>query len=113
MEGELIGFDARAQVLVVGVIDARHRVQLSEQAQVLQLLLGRHGGVGGPDEGERLLRIGDEPDARVLRAQVGGAMSGGPAAAIARGHAEDDVLGEVLIQRAESVANPRANRRMV
>src|SRR5687768_18605135 len=42
LEGEFVGLYARAQLLVVGIVDSGERIQLSEQTEVLQLLLGSH-----------------------------------------------------------------------
>ena len=62
--------------------------------------------------GQRLLRIDVQPDACVFRAEIGGAMSPRAAAAIAGGRAEHDILRQVLVQRAQAVADPGAERRM-
>ena len=57
LKRELVGLDARAQILVVGIIDAGERVQFSEQAEVLAVAPPRDARVGRADERKRLLRI--------------------------------------------------------
>src|SRR5207244_3256828 len=52
-----------------------------------------------------------EADAGVLRAEIRRAVRPRAAAAIARRRAEHDVLRQILIERAQAIANPRADRR--
>src|SRR5205823_6727212 len=66
----------------------------------------------GRDEGKRLLALDVEADAGVLGAEVAGPMRPLAAAAIAGRHAQDDVLRQILIERAEAVRRPRADRRI-
>ena len=64
------------------------------------------------DERQRLLAVGVEPDAGVLGPEVGRAMRPRAAAAIAGRLAQHDVLRQVLVERAQAVGDPRADRGM-
>ena len=66
----------------------------------------------GRDERQRLLGLGVEPDAGVLRPEVGRPVRPRAAATIAGRLAEHDVLRQVLVERAQTVGNPGADRGM-
>ena len=75
------------------------------------LLLARHARPAGVTNGSGSRRADVEPDAGVLRAEVGRAVRPRAAAAVAGRLAEDDVLRQVLVERAQAVADPRADGR--
>ena len=61
-------------------------------------------------EGERVGRVGDERHAVVLGAEVVGAVRFLAAAAVGHGVAQHDELRQVLVERAQAVVDPGADR---
>jgi len=108
---KLVCANAGTQLRVVGIVDARECIEPAEQAEFRLLLFGR-SAAQRPHKRQWLLRFGIEADAGKFGAEIAAAMRPFAAAAIARRRAEDDVFGQVLIERAQPVAGPRANGRI-
>src|SRR5262249_3769494 len=106
---QLIGANAGAQGRIVWIFNAGQPIEPADEIQLRLLFLARHAG---SDEGERIAGADVEADAGELRAQIGGAVRPRAAAAIPGRGAENDVLGKVLIERAQAVVDPRADRRI-
>src|SRR5262249_24747014 len=111
-EGQLVRLDAGPQRLVVGVVDAGQPVQLPQHAELGLLVVAANAALVRRDEQERFLALDLEAAPRVLRAEVTGAVGPAAAAAVAGRRAEDDVLRQVLVERSQAVADPRADRRV-
>src|SRR5262249_2329188 len=76
------------------------------------LLLVARLAAGGGDEGQRFLALDVEADAGVLGAEGGRPVRPLAATAVAGRHAEDGILWQGLVERAQAVADPRADGRV-
>ena len=108
-EGQLVRLDPRSQGGIVGILDRREPIQPAEQLELARLLLAedlaaRRG------ERQRIAGIDRELNAVVLGTEVARAMAAQPAAAIGDRRAHDHELGQVVVERAQPVVDPRADR---
>src|SRR5262245_10639490 len=108
-KGQLVGLDAGSHGFVVRILDGRQAVELTEELE-LGLLLFAEDGALGLCVGERVFGVEREGDAVVLRTEVVGPVPFHAAAAIGQRSAEDDELRQVVVQRAEAVVDPGADR---
>ena len=108
--GHFVGQDPGPQLWIVGIIDARETIEPAQQAKLGLLLFGLHAA-GRSDERQRCPAADVEANARMLGPQIRGPVRPGAAAAIAGRHAQHDILGQVLIERAQPVGNPGADGR--
>ena len=111
LECEFVAGNARAEVGIARVINARERVQFSQQAEAGHLLLARRAERAAGDPRQRPRGVRAQPHAGMLRTEIARAVRPRAAAAVTRGCAEHDVLRQVGIHAAEAVAGPRSHRR--
>ena len=109
VECEFVRLDPRAHGGVLGILDGGQAVQAPDETELLLLLLPVHL-CGGCREGERIGRIDPQGNAAMLGAEVVGVVGPHAAAAVRRSVAEHDELREVIVQRAQPVVRPRADR---
>ena len=93
-----------------GYLAGREPVQPAQQLELARLLFAEDVRAGR-GEGQRIPGIDRKLDAVVLGAEVARAMAAQPAAAIGDRRAQHDELRQVVVERAEAVVNPRADRR--
>ena len=93
-----------------GYSTAARRLSRPSEVELAGLLLAEDVGAGG-GEGQRVLGIDGELHAGVLGAEVAGAVAAHAAAAIGDRRAQDDEAGQVVVERAQAVVDPRADRR--
>ncbi len=92
-----------------GYWTAERRFEPAQELELALLLLAEDLRPGR-GEGERVLGIDGKLDAVVLGAEVAGAVAAHAAAAVGDRRAQDDELGQVVVERAEPVVDPRADR---
>ena len=94
------------------VAEGKHPVQVTTAADHFEDLVIAWE-LASAAERQRFLRIDVHADPAKLRAQIRSAISKCPPAAISGWRAEHDVLGQVFVDRAEPVANPRSQSGMI
>ena len=110
-EGQLVGLDAGPQRRVVGIVDAREAIELAQQAELGRLLLAAARRPAGVTNGSGSWPPTLRRTPACSGPEVAGAVRPLAAAAVAGRRAEDDVLRQVLVERAQAVADPRADGR--
>ena len=109
-EGQLVRLDPRSQGRVVGILDGREPIQPAQQLELTGLLFAEDVACRRRER-QRILGVDRELDAVVLGAEVARAMAAQPAAAVGDRRAHHHELGQVVVERAQAVVNPRADRR--
>ena len=109
---QLVRLDARPHRLVVRILDAGQPIELAKQLE-LGLLLFAIDRAFRLSIGQRVLRIERQRHAVVLRAEIVGPVPFHAAAAIGQRRAQHDELRQVVVQRAQTVVHPRADRRKI
>jgi hypothetical protein len=107
-ERQLIRLDSGPQRGVVGILHGGEAVQAAQQLELIALLFPINIG-SRRGEGKRVFGVDRELDAIVLGAEVTGAMAAQAAAAIGDRRTQNDEPGQVVIERAKPVMDPRAH----
>ena len=110
-EGQLVRLDPGPQRRVVGILDGREPVEPAEQLELAALLLAEDVRRRARRTASGFVGIDGELDAVVLRAEVAGAVAAHAAAAVGDRRAQHDELRQVVVERAQAVVDPRADRR--
>ena len=93
-----------------GYFTAESRFEPPQQLELVRPALRGRPRVPGAANGSGFLRIDRELNAVVLRAQITRTVAAEPAAAIGDRRAHDHELRQIVVQRAQPIVNPRADR---
>ena len=107
--GQFVGLDPGPNRLIVRILSGGVLVEFLQETELPSLFLHEHA-VFGSEIGHAVFGIDLERDAVVLRAEVIRAVGFATAAAIGQRRSHHNELGKVLIQRAQSIRGPGADR---